>query len=262
MTDDTYNLHLQGTRCFEAGYYGEAERYYRWALELDEDRYEHLNVLKFDLATAWQMTGRFKDAARFYYQEIVASGEYAGLAREELTKLQERQRQWSAPANAQPLTSDDQRFLDIAAPMLSGYPALVRPLHIAWVDESGQSLRWIQEIQKNFGLAHENCLQTLAGWEALGLIIGYWHMIMVKSDWQKAKDSALRGLLSHELAHAEMKDTSKGCFADPHQSLLGFICNERERLICWRSPKGMGATYWNPGNFRSGLEVLLTGLRR
>ena len=240
MTDNAYNLHLQGKRCFNSGYYGEAERYYRWALELDSGRYEHIAVLKLDLAAVWQMTGQFKEAARLYYEEIVKSGEYADLAREELTKLQEHKRQWLVPADAQPLTADDHRFLDIVTPMLADYPALVRPIYITWVDESGQSLRRIHEIQQNYGVSQEECLQSLSGWEALGLMVRYWHLVMVKSDWRKATDSALRGLLSHELAHEEMKDTFRDQFIDPKQSQLGFICNERATDLLAIS-KGYGA---------------------
>ena len=56
---------------------------------------------------------------------------------------------------------------------------------------------------------------------------GHLHLLMVKSDWQKAMDSALRGLLAHELAHEEIKDTFREQYINPTQSQLAFICNER-----------------------------------
>ena len=229
MNSHAHSLHLQGKRCFESGFYAEAERWYRWALESDGDRYEHIAVLKLDLAGAWQMTGRFEEAANCYEEilETYRSGEYADLVRSELTKLQVRQRNWSVPPGTLALTADDQRFLDIVGPMLASYPALVRPIYITWVDESEQSLRRIQEIQENFGVLQEEHLRSLVGWEALGVMVGYLHLLLVKSDWQNAKDPALRGLLAHELAHEELKDTFRGQLIDPDQSQIGFDCNER-----------------------------------
>ncbi|MDE2684021.1 MAG: hypothetical protein OXI54_07720 [Chloroflexota bacterium] len=229
MNNHAYGLHLQGKRCFESGFYAEAERCYRWALELDGSRYEHVVVLKLDLAGVWQVTGRFEDAANFYEEilETYKSGEYANLARNELNKLRVRQRQWAVPPDTRTLDADDQRFLGIVEPMLASYPALVRPVYITWVDESERSLRRIQEIQGNFGVLQEERLVSLIGWEALGVMVGYLHLLMVKSDWQKAKDPALRGLLAHELAHEELKDTFRGQLIDPDRSQIGFICNER-----------------------------------
>ena len=229
MNNYAHSLHAQGKRCFESGLYAEAERYYRWALELDSGRYEDIAVLKLDLAGAWQMTGRFEDAANLYEEvlETYKSGEYADFVRGELTKLEVRQRQWVIPPGGSTLTADDQRFLDIVEPMLASYPALVRPIYITWVDQSEQSLRRVQEIQQNYSVPQEGTLKTLTGWEALGIMVGFLDLLMVKSDWQKAKDSALRGLLAHELAHEELKDTFRVHLIDPNQSQLGFICNER-----------------------------------
>lgn len=229
MNNHTYSLHLQGQKYFESGFYAEAERQYRLALAADGERYEHIGVLKLDLATAWQMMGRFEDAANFYVEilETYKSGEYADAARSELSRLQVRQRDWSVPSDTPPLTADDQRFLDIVEPMLASYPALHRPVYITWVDESEQSLRRMQELQKSAGVLMEERLKSLAGWEAAGVMVGYLHLLMVKSDWKKARDSALRGLLAHELAHEELKDTFKEAFINPDQSRIGFVCNER-----------------------------------
>lgn len=229
MDDHANSLHLQGKRYFEAGLYPEAELYYLSVLESKGDRYKHKHVLKLDLAAAWQMTRRFEKAAGLY-AEILAtneSGDYADLARVELANLQRRQHEWSVPPDVPMLTADDQRFLRIIEPMLASFPALVRPIYITWVDESGPSLRRIQEIQGGYGVPPEERLGSLAGWEALGVMVGYLHLLMVKSDWQKSEDSALRGLLAHELSHEEVKDTFSGQCLDPTRSEREFICNER-----------------------------------
>ena len=242
MIHNAYGRHLQGKRYFESGLYAEAERQYRLALASDGERYEHAVVLKLDLAAAWQMIGRFEDAVNCYEEilETHQSGEYADAARNELTKLQVRQRGWSVPPGALPLTADDQRFLDIVEPMLASYPALLRPVHITWVDESEQSLQRIREIQKSFRIPQAESLRSLTGWEALGMMVGYLHLLMVKSDWKRARDSALRGLLAHELAHEELKDTFRGSFIDPGHSRIGFVCNERATDLLAVS-KGYGA---------------------
>ena len=186
MDDLAHSLHLQGKRCFESGFYAEAERWYQWALESGGDRYEHIVMLKLDLAGVCQMVGRFEEAARCYGEilETCKSWEYANLVRNELSKLQVRQHNWSVPPDTLALTADDQRFLDIVGPMLDNYPALVRPVYITWAHESERSLRRIQEIQENFGVLQEERLMSLMGWEALGVMVGYLHLLMVKSDSQ------------------------------------------------------------------------------
>ena len=230
MTSQLQNasaLHAQGKKHFIAGFHPEAELYYRAAIESALYENEDATILKFDLANACQMIRRFDEASAIYQQFVNEPGHIGVFARGELAKLQERKRQWMVPVNAQSLTADDERFLKIASPMLSQYPALVRPVHITWVEDSKKSLLRLQEIQKEQGDPQESWLKSLSGWEALGYIIGSSHWILVKSDWRKANDSELRGLLSHELAHEELKDTFKGQFIDPMQSQLGFICNER-----------------------------------
>ena len=230
MTSQLQNasaLHTQGKKYFLAGFYPEAELYCRAAIESALYKNEDATILILDLANACQMVRRFDEASAIYQQFVNDPGHIGVFARSELAKLQECKRQWVIPVDAQSLTSDDERFLKIASPMLSRYPALVRPVHITWVEDSKKSLLRLQEIQKDQGDPQESWLKSLSGWEALGYIIGSSHWILVKSDWRKASDSELRGLLSHELAHEELKDTFGDQFIDPNQSQLGFICNER-----------------------------------
>ena len=199
-------------------------------------------VLKLDLAGVWQMTGPLVEAANCYEEilETYKYGEYAGLARNELTNHAGAPGVWSVPSDMPALTADDRRFLDVVEPMLASYPALVRPVHISWVNEWEHSLRRIKKIQRDTGVLQEEQLRSLMSWEALGVMVGYLHLLMVKSDWQKAKDPALRGLLAHELAHEELKDTSRGQFIDPGRSQVGFVCNERATDLLAVS-KGYGA---------------------
>jgi len=98
---------------------------------------------------------------------------------------------------------------------------------LTWVDESRESLLRIREQQRLRGDPEEDWLESLDGWEALGILVGSSHSVLVKAAWQKANDSALRGLLSHELTHVEHKDTLREQPVDPNSSNLGFVCNER-----------------------------------
>ena len=113
------------------------------------------------------------------------------------------------------MTADDQRLCDLVGPMLTRFPALFRPVYIIWIDESEQSLRRVHEIQRTYGDPEQVGLKSLKGCEAAGIMVGYLHLVMLKSDWKKAKDSALRGLLAHELAHREIRDTFKDAVIDP-----------------------------------------------
>ena len=260
MSDHAYRLHLQGKRHFQSRFYSEAEWWYQKALETDGARYENIVVLKLDLAGVWQMLGQFREAAKLYDSilETDESGEYADLARNELNKLHERQRQWSFPPYTPALGADDQRFLDIVNPMLDSFPALARPVYITWVDESEESLQRIQKIQKDHRVLGEKQLRSLTGWDAAGVMAGYLHLLMVKSIWKKAKDQALRGLLAHELAHEELKDTFRGQFIDPGQSQIGFACNERTTDLLAIS-KGYGPDLLESRKFQERIHGSLDG---
>ena len=224
-------LHKQGKQFFRSGWYAEAMVFYRRALayKQDEDPYEHARVAKLDFANACQMTGQFDEATRIYneFLEPRESGDLSEVAQTELANLQKRLWAWQIPFDVPPLTADDQRLCDLAGPMLTCFPALFRPVSIIWVDETQQSLRRVHEIQKRHGGPDQVGLKSLKGCEAAGIMVGYLHLVMIKGDWKKATDSALRGLLAHELAHREVEDTFKGRFIDPNPSPLAFICNER-----------------------------------
>ena len=247
MASEAYDHHMRGKRYFKSESYAEARLCYEYALAVS-DGYNNIESLKLDLALAWRMTGHPDEAAGMYRDVASSGGKYADLAQERLTHLEQYRHQQPAAPDAAPLTADDQRFIDIATPMLPDYPALARPVYITWVDESSQSLRWVQRFQQERGVAQEKCLQSLDGWAALCITWGHTHLILVKTDWKKAKDPALRGLLSHELTHAELKDTPIGRVVDPTQSRLHFICNERVTDLIAMS-KGYGQDLLESRNF-------------
>ena len=229
MTDESqkvYALHSQGKNYFNAGFFAEAELYFRAAVGAVNDHHDHLPEFKLDLANALQMVRKYDEAASIYEQYSGDQGAIGLFARTEFEKLQSRMRRWVVPPETPALTSDE-RLYKVGAPMLASYPALVRPVHLTWVDESQESLFRIREQQRLRGDPEEDLLESLNGWEALGILVGSSHNVLVKVAWQKANDSALRGLLSHELTHVEHKDTLREQPVDPNNSNLGFVCNER-----------------------------------
>ena len=220
--------HLKGKRYFNAGFFAEAELYFRAAVGAVNDDHDQIAVFKLDLANALQMIRKYDEAASIYQQYYDDQGDIGHFARTEFGKLQNRMRRWvmSPETPALALTSDE-RLYKIVAPMLASYPALVRPVQLTWVEESKESLFRIREQQRVLGEPEVDWLKSLNGWEALGFLVGSSHNVLVKAGWQKANDSALRGLLGHELTHVEHKDTLREEPVDPNSSNLGFVCNER-----------------------------------
>lgn len=220
------SLHSQGKEYFEAGFFAEAELYYRAAIGAIGEDHDHIPVFELNLANALQMVRKYDEAASIYQQYLGDKGDIGPVARAEFEKLQDRMRRWIVPPETPPLTGDE-RLYKIVAPMLTSYPVLVRPVHLTWVDETKESLLRIREQQQLQGDPEGDWLESLSGWEAIGIMAGSSHYVLVKTDWRKANDSALRGLLSHELAHVEHKDTLREQPVDPNSSDLGFVCNER-----------------------------------
>ena len=216
----------RGAAYFAAGLYAEAAEDFRNALALtpegaDPNRF----VCMIDLANVAQMTWRHDEAETIYNAVIAGGGvpeNLAALARDELGKLAVR-RQLGAPH----LRSDDARLLRIAAQLIYKYPDMRRAVNLRFVGEDEESLNRIIRIQEAAGMQPSDRIRTLEGWTAAGHIIGGEHWIFVKDAWKDASDSALKGLLSHEFAHEELKDTQATYVVHPNRSHLGFICNER-----------------------------------
>lgn len=229
MTDESqtaYALHSQGKNYLNARFFAEAELYFRAAVDAAKDDHDHIAVFKLSLAGALQMVRKYDQAASIYEQYSGDQGHIGLMARTEFKKLQERMRRWVVLPETPRLTGDE-LLCRVVAPMLGSYPALVRPVHLRWIDESTESLLRVREQQQLQGDPEEDWLESLNGWEAVGIQIGSSHHVLVKTVWQKANDSALRGLLSHELTHVEHKDTFREYPVDPNSSNLGFVCNER-----------------------------------
>ena len=215
----------RGSAYFGAQLYLEASVDFLKALahadESDPNRFAYL----MGIANVQQMTWQYDEAETLYNataNDADAPENMVAFAQDELRKLAARRRQ-----GAPHLRSDDARLMRIALQLIYKYPDMRRAVNLRFVGEDDDSLNRIIGIQEAAGMQPSDQIRTLAGWTAIGHIIGGEHWIFVKDAWKDASDSALKGLLSHEFAHEELKDTQATYVVHPNQSHLGFICNER-----------------------------------
>ena len=220
-----FEYNARGSAYFRAQLYLEASVDFLKALVHADESDPNRFVYMIDLANVAQMTWRHDEAETIYNAVIAGGGvpeNLAAFARDELGKLVAR-RQQGIPY----LRSEDARLLRIAAQLIYRYPDMRRTVKLRFVGEDEESLNRIIRIQEAAGMQPSDQIRTLEGWTAIGHIIGGEHWIFVKDAWKDASDSALKGLLSHEFAHEELKDTQATYVVHPNQSHLGFICNER-----------------------------------
>ena len=214
----------RGAAYFNVGLYAEASEDFRKAVTFAGSADPNLFVYVISLANASQIMW-LHDESETLYNAVAddkdAPANLAASAQDELRKLAVRRQQGI------PQLRGDERLLRIAAQLIYKYPNMRRAVNLYFVGESAESLNRIIEIQEAAGIAPSNQVRTLAGWTAVGHIIGDEHWIFVKDAWMDASDSAVKGLLSHEFAHEELKDTQSPYVVHPDQSHLGLVCNER-----------------------------------
>ena len=215
----------RGSSYFQATRYSEAKEDYRRATELVGKENSHRFVYMLNLANACQMTWQYDEAESIYNHllSIDIPDSIKVSVGDEIEKLAAR-RSRGVPE----IRSNNERLLVIASMMVAQYSKIQRSVNFVWLDESEESLELINKIQNDHNTPESGKVKSFSGWTALGHIIGNEHWIFVKSNhWEKATDSQLRGLLSHELAHEELKDTPVTYAINPRQSAVAFICNER-----------------------------------
>ena len=198
-----YEINERGVCYFQAGRYVEAGQDYRKAVDLAGNEDTNRFIYLFNFANVLQLMWRFDEAAPLYEQILGfnAPSPSKGSVQIELNKLFLARQQKAINAN-------DGRLYAIATQLIPMYPRMNRSVSLAWVEESRESMAWITRIQDEHNTPKDNRLSSLSGWEAIGHRIGGEHWIFIKTrPWAGASDEQLRGLVSHELVHEEMKDT-------------------------------------------------------
>ena len=198
-----YEISERGVCYFQAGRYVEAGQDYRKAVDLAGNEDPNRFIYLFNFANVLQLMWRFDEAAPLYEQILGSNAPSPpkGSVQVELNRLSLARQQKAINAN-------DGRLYATATQLIPMYPRMNRPVNLAWVEESRKSMAWITRIQDEHNTPKDNRLSSFSGWEAIGHVIGGEHWIFIKTGrWARASDEQLRGLVSHELVHAEMKDT-------------------------------------------------------
>ena len=198
-----YEINERGACHFQAGHYVDAGQDYRKAVDLAGNEDPNRFIYLFNFANVLQLMWRFDEAAPLYEQilESDAPSPPKDSVQVELNKLSLARQQKAINAN-------DGRLYTIATQLIPMYPRMNRPVNLAWVEESRESMAWITRMQDEHNTPKDNRLSSFSGWEAIGHCIGGEHWVFIKTRrWAGASDEQLRGLVSHELVHEEMKDT-------------------------------------------------------
>ena len=198
-----YEINERGACYFQAGRYVDAEQDYRIAVDVAGNEDPNRFIYLFNLANVLQQMWRFDEAA-VLYEQILESDALAPLkhsVRLELDKL-------SGSRQKKGISANDDRLYAIGTRLIPRYSRMNRRVNLAFVDESRESMAWIKRIQDEHNTPKNKQIGSFSGWEAIGHVIGGEHWIFIKTRrWVGASNEHLSGLVSHELVHAEMKDT-------------------------------------------------------
>ncbi len=220
--EQAYYTNERGACYFQARHYVEAEKDYRKAIDLAGDEDPNSFIFRFNLANVLLLMWRFDEAAPMY-EHILESD--APLPLRNSVRLELRNLSYARQRRG--INANDQRLYRIAAQLIPMYPRMSRPVCLAWVDESSESMAWITRIQDECDTPKNNRVISFSGWEAIGHVIGGQHWIFIKTNrWSGASDLALSGLLSHELVHEELKDAWEEAFMEGNAA-EGHVHDER-----------------------------------
>jgi|GEM_PF-6625436 len=124
---------------------------------------------------------------------------------------------------------DDRRLEYILKPMLADYGCLTKPVNLWWVERSQEVPERIAVMEELFGVEPEKRVKNTV-WSALSHFPRRReHFIfLVREDWKEARDDQLRGVIAHELAHEEWKETGgDNLFSPLLAQAVGFSCLEK-----------------------------------
>ena len=184
-----YEISERGVFYFQAGRYVEAGQDYQKAVDLAGNEDPNRFIYLFNFANTLQRMWRFDEAAPLY-KKILGSNAPSpskGSVQVELSKL-------SLARQQKTINAKDGRLYTVATQLISMYPRMNRPVNLAWVEESRESMAWITRIQDEHNAPKDKRLSSFSGWEAIGHVIGGKHWIFIKlGRWAKASHEQLRG---------------------------------------------------------------------
>lgn len=216
----------RGEIYFQQGRYREAYADFFRAVELLPDEQDRLDCL-FNLALTSERLRLYRDAWEIYRDLLVKLNDSARqkIVREKIRSLR---RLRHLPGTVK-LKCDDRRLEYILKPMLADYCGLTKPVNLWWVERSHEVPERIAAMEELFGVEPEKRVKNTL-WSALSHFpCRLEHFIfLVREDWEEARDDELRGVIAHELAHEEWKETGGDNLFSPGLAPdVEFSCREK-----------------------------------
>ena len=236
-----------GNDHFAAGRYEDARKDYERAVEYSDKEDPEWYRYRRALAVVFHTVGQY-DKATAIYDEIINSNASdwiiasarkgrAGLSgarssvavragsNKDRKRLSDRRSE-----SVVKVQSNSDRLSTITTGMIAHYPMIKRPLNVIWAGESHEWVDYLKRLQDHHNVPESTRVSLSNRWVGVQHVIGDEHWIFLGSSyWAHATDSQLAGVLSHELAHAEIRDTAYNghYFIDTRQSDVAHRSNER-----------------------------------
>ena len=226
-----------GNDYFAAGRYEEARKDYERAIGYANKKDPNWHRYRRALAVVLHTVGLHDKATAIYDETInsnaadwiIASawkgrGELAGSDKE-----RERLSNCHSESVVR-VQSNSNRLSIIITGMVAHYPMIKRPLNVIWAGETHEWVDYLKRLQDHHSVPESTRILLSNSWVGVQHVIGDEHWIFLRSSyWAHATDSQLAGVLSHELAHAEIRDTAYNghYFIDTRLSDVAQRSNER-----------------------------------
>lgn len=216
----------RGEIYFQQGMYREAYADFSRAAGLKSGEQDRVDCL-FNLAVTSERLRLYRDAWEIYRDLSGKLNDTAGqkIVREKIRNLK---RVRYRPGTVK-VKCDDRRLEYIVKPMLADYCGLTKPVHLWWVERSHEKPERIAAMEELFGVEPEKRVENTF-WSALSHFPRRLeHFIfLVREDWEEARDDELRGVIAHELAHEEWKETGGDNLFSPDLGPdVRFSCREK-----------------------------------
>lgn len=126
------------------------------------------------------------------------------------------------------IESNSYRLLVIATRMIAKFPGINKPVNLIWAGDSEEWADYIKRYQDYHHRSESNRASLSGNWIGLMCDLGDEYWILIRGDYMAyANDSQVRGLLSHELAHAEIASIASSGLINRERSYSAYRWNER-----------------------------------
>ncbi len=168
---------------------------------IDEINFEYI----IDLGNVLRILNKFSEAEEYYGMvlcNINASHDLRMQIKDEIQKFK-----LGKQTLISKIICDDERLERIVSNMLINFPKISKPINLWWVDKTEESLKRINDMEDSYKVEENKKIRKM-NFEAISHFPrGIEHYIFImQSRWKQASDTALEGILSHEMVHEELKE--------------------------------------------------------